>query len=454
MNRMKEKWFDVGLLSGLSVLAKGVWLELWTIAERSGYVEGSSDNPIRLDSGAEWLESGLAELAARGLITVSDSGIVVQIVEQVSRVSKIRRLAGQKGLASRWKKAVNNPEENQKPDSKPDSKMDSKTDSKMDSKMDGCQKSAELTQVPDSPELPARQKNNGRIANRIAKPIANRIAKPIAKLTAVKNPEINQEMPQVSEPPALTAAERVEEGAGLIAKSGQNSGNGESCLVNHNFNFGLERNCVKPLVKIQTNNTLPNRNGSNIKLKESIQEGGDCKGGKPTSRSAPGLIAKSEVDCHAFLPLDGVEELACPERVSKNGLARGQLKEAKAKLEEAWNSQPELPKIVKWTPTRERALRARLLEDAGWLELALKVIPLIPKCPFLCGRNDSGWRATIDWVLRPNSVTRLLEGQFSANKRVVGSGGSITEMARRAAEKVKAKKATSTSLSTAKEEKR
>jgi len=41
---------------------------------------------------------------------------------------------------------------------------------------------------------------------------------------------------------------------------------------------------------------------------------------------------------------------------------------------------------------------------------------MIPDSPFLLGENDRGWRADIDWFLRPDSVTRILEGKYRTDK--------------------------------------
>ena len=40
----------------------------------------------------------------------------------------------------------------------------------------------------------------------------------------------------------------------------------------------------------------------------------------------------------------------------------------------------------------------------------------IPDCPFLVGDNDKGWRADLDWFLRPDSVTKILEGKYTRSK--------------------------------------
>ncbi len=84
-------------------------------------------------------------------------------------------------------------------------------------------------------------------------------------------------------------------------------------------------------------------------------------------------------------------------------------------LHEAWHSIPELPRIRSWSHKRRQALRTRL-RDPTWLSQALEALQRIRqgKCPFLVGDNPRGWRANLDWFLRPDTVTRILEGAYDA----------------------------------------
>jgi len=42
----------------------------------------------------------------------------------------------------------------------------------------------------------------------------------------------------------------------------------------------------------------------------------------------------------------------------------------------------------------------------------------------LLGENDRAWTATIDWFLRPDSVDKILEGQYLGKKRKLKPGES------------------------------
>ena len=81
------------------------------------------------------------------------------------------------------------------------------------------------------------------------------------------------------------------------------------------------------------------------------------------------------------------------------------------RLRDAWNAVRGVVPIREWSERRKRQLRARL-RDPTWLENAIRAIAMIPDSPFLLGENDRGWRADIDWFLKPDSVTRILEGKY------------------------------------------
>lgn len=100
----------------------------------------------------------------------------------------------------------------------------------------------------------------------------------------------------------------------------------------------------------------------------------------------------------------------------KPATASNDIKRAADTITEAWHAVGDLPSIRAWTDARKRALKARL-RDPHWLEQSLRAIAKIPKTPFLIGENDRGWRANIDWLLRPDSVARVLEGAYDGTPR-------------------------------------
>lgn len=73
-----------------------------------------------------------------------------------------------------------------------------------------------------------------------------------------------------------------------------------------------------------------------------------------------------------------------------------------------WNAIRGLP-AIRDMKKRRKVLQSRLQEDGwDWSE----AIERISSSSFLMGKNDRGWRANIDWFLKPNIVTRILEGNY------------------------------------------
>src|SRR5262249_49579605 len=71
-------------------------------------------------------------------------------------------------------------------------------------------------------------------------------------------------------------------------------------------------------------------------------------------------------------------------------------------------------KHVPFSPCKEicgerlKAFRARA-RDPTWCARYREALELIPSSDFLCGVNDRGWKISIDWFLKPTSMTKILE---------------------------------------------
>jgi hypothetical protein len=88
--------------------------------------------------------------------------------------------------------------------------------------------------------------------------------------------------------------------------------------------------------------------------------------------------------------------------------------EAKELIEE-YNSicGEKLPKAIQITAKRKRAIKARL-KTYSRADL-IKVFSLANESNFLCGDNDRGWKADIDWLLNENNMIKVLEGRYTNN---------------------------------------
>jgi hypothetical protein len=90
-----------------------------------------------------------------------------------------------------------------------------------------------------------------------------------------------------------------------------------------------------------------------------------------------------------------------------------------ASVMEAWNAMAVtcgLSQAVKLTDPREKSTRCRI-EDYGREKIA-EAMALIPSRNWLLGDNDRQWKADFEWFIRPDSIAKLLEGNYAT-----GNGG-------------------------------
>ena len=76
-----------------------------------------------------------------------------------------------------------------------------------------------------------------------------------------------------------------------------------------------------------------------------------------------------------------------------------------------WNQVEGITKARAMTKDRERSAKARIRESFfrdHWKE----AIERIKASSFCRGQNDRGWKADIDWFLRPGTATKLIEGKY------------------------------------------
>jgi hypothetical protein len=84
---------------------------------------------------------------------------------------------------------------------------------------------------------------------------------------------------------------------------------------------------------------------------------------------------------------------------------------AAAAVVELWNSFCNLPKVRQLTPSRAKKLGQRL-NDPFFTEHWQAGIARAAASAFCTGQGSSGWKANLDWFLRPDSLTKLLEGDY------------------------------------------
>jgi hypothetical protein len=90
-------------------------------------------------------------------------------------------------------------------------------------------------------------------------------------------------------------------------------------------------------------------------------------------------------------------------------------KDVIAPIFEKWATMEGVPKITTITESRKKLAHARMKEPF-FRENWIAGMDAIRQSPFLTGKNDRGWKADIDWFLRPDSLPKILEGKYETQK--------------------------------------
>ena len=67
-----------------------------------------------------------------------------------------------------------------------------------------------------------------------------------------------------------------------------------------------------------------------------------------------------------------------------------------------------LPQILAFGESRKTSARARWKEKV-FKEVWVQALWEVPENPFNIGMNDRGWKASIDWFLRPGKAVAIFE---------------------------------------------
>lgn len=75
---------------------------------------------------------------------------------------------------------------------------------------------------------------------------------------------------------------------------------------------------------------------------------------------------------------------------------------------------PNLPQVQKLTDKREKAIDKFLKEFTE--EQFIEICKIANYTDFLIGKNDKGWKADFDFLMRLDKATNVLEGKYSNSK--------------------------------------
>lgn len=71
---------------------------------------------------------------------------------------------------------------------------------------------------------------------------------------------------------------------------------------------------------------------------------------------------------------------------------------------------------------RYTLLKARWREHPDW-SWWRQLFEMIAASPFLTGSNERGWRADIDWAVKPGNAEKVLEGKYEGRKSAAAGSG-------------------------------
>ena len=81
------------------------------------------------------------------------------------------------------------------------------------------------------------------------------------------------------------------------------------------------------------------------------------------------------------------------------------------RLIDLWNGIPDVQHCRDATAKRIAAFRQRSKSDK-WTQGVRPALDRVARSSFCRGRGKEGWIADIDWFLKPDTLTRILEGKY------------------------------------------
>lgn len=129
--------------------------------------------------------------------------------------------------------------------------------------------------------------------------------------------------------------------------------------------------------------------------------------------SLPERLSKDYGKDFRYLELELEQELDPPSLSPPRGDAPASFETYRRKFVEVWNTLgAPFPRIADPASKQLDKLKARWA-DKRWRERAFEAIRRMPRCPFLRGEGGSTWKsATVSFFLRPQTVDRILGGEF------------------------------------------
>lgn len=101
-----------------------------------------------------------------------------------------------------------------------------------------------------------------------------------------------------------------------------------------------------------------------------------------------------------------------PKRKEEN---RKEKEDKRIRIKDIYNQHcSNLPQVQKLTDKREKAIDKFLKEFTE--EQFIEICKIANYTDFLIGKNDKGWKADFDFLMRPDKATNVLEGKYNNSK--------------------------------------
>lgn len=79
-----------------------------------------------------------------------------------------------------------------------------------------------------------------------------------------------------------------------------------------------------------------------------------------------------------------------------------------------------MPKAELLSPTRQSAIKKRVKEFG--VDKVKEVILLSSRSQFMNGYNPTGWKASLDWIIKPSNFIKILEGNYKNKVNELNTG--------------------------------
>ncbi|MDD5459711.1 MAG: hypothetical protein PHF37_10005 [Phycisphaerae bacterium] len=94
-----------------------------------------------------------------------------------------------------------------------------------------------------------------------------------------------------------------------------------------------------------------------------------------------------------------------------------------------WNTKARLPKVERLTGKRRDAIKTRA-KESFFVDHWKEAIDRLDASDFCTGKNESGWKATLEFLLKnDNNITKIIEGNYDNRQRAISGKPNDTGFA-------------------------